>query len=86
MTTPEGSRESVSRQARLAVQKAASMGLSQYRLSKLSGVSASALCRLLQGGTASTATLDRLAPYLGLRLEWDAGAMLKAAKAKKGGR
>jgi len=48
-----------------------SSGLSRYEIAKRSGVQQSALSRFVRGEGLSTASLDRLAPVLGLHLVVD---------------
>jgi len=44
-------------------------GKTRYQISKETGVDQAVLCRLLQGGSCSLETADKLCKYLGLELK-----------------
>lgn len=43
-------------------------GKSRYKISKETGIDQAVLCRIINGGSCSTKTVDKLCKYLGLEL------------------
>lgn len=65
----ENDREPLTAAVRAAIEQS---GLSRYEVAKRSGVNEAALSRFMNGAAGlSLATLDRLAPVLGLRIVVD---------------